>query len=221
MLYETLAGRRAFTGETVSETLADVLKSEPHWAALPTQTPATVCNVIRRCLEKEPRRRIRDIGDVQLALDGVFETAPPGVLSPAPASTLHLWQRPLPAVILAVSLAAIAASVGASSRTRTLAGPSWCQPMAAVWSRDGRELFYREDNRLMVVNLDLSAGFKSSLPKMLFDGYINLVSGTNYDVSPDGKQFVLVQGVGGNQMGSELRVVQGWFEELKRRVPAK
>jgi serine/threonine-protein kinase len=113
VLYEMLAGRRAFTGETVSETLAEVLKSEPQWAALPAETPATVCNVIRRCLEKDPRRRIRDIGDAQLALEGVFETAAHGVISPAPATSLRLWQRPVPALILALSLAALVATVAA------------------------------------------------------------------------------------------------------------
>jgi eukaryotic-like serine/threonine-protein kinase len=88
----------------------------------------------------------------------------------------------------------------------------------AVWSRDGRELFYREANRLMVVSLDTSAGFKAGLPRLLFEGYINLVSGTNYDVSPNGQRFVMVQG---NLIAqsSELRVVRGWFEELKQKVP--
>jgi hypothetical protein len=56
---------------------------------------------------------------------------------------------------------------------------------------------------------------------MLFEGYVSLVSGTNYDVSPDGQRFVMVQGVQANQMGSELRVVQGWFEELRRIVGAQ
>jgi eukaryotic-like serine/threonine-protein kinase len=89
----------------------------------------------------------------------------------------------------------------------------------AVWSRDGRELFYREENRLMVVSLDTSAGFKTGLPQLLFEGYINLVSGTNYDVSPNGQRFVMVQGSFQDVSASELRVVQGWFEELKRLVP--
>jgi hypothetical protein len=73
----------------------------------------------------------------------------------------------------------------------------------------------------MVVSIDTSAGFKAGLPRMLFEGYVSLASGTNYDVSPDGQRFVMVQGVQANQMGSELRVVQGWFEELRRIVGAQ
>lgn len=89
----------------------------------------------------------------------------------------------------------------------------------AVWSRDGRELFYREGNRLMVVSLDTSAEFKAGFPRMLLEGYISLISGTNYDVSPDGQRFVMVQG---SQRGPlELRLVQNWLEELKARVPTK
>ena len=89
----------------------------------------------------------------------------------------------------------------------------------AVWSRDGRELFYREGNRLMVVSLDTAEGFKAGLPRLLFEGYINLVSGTNYDVSRNGQRFVMVQGIPGAE--AELRVVQGWFEELKQKVPTE
>jgi serine/threonine-protein kinase len=93
----------------------------------------------------------------------------------------------------------------------------------AVWSRDGHELFYREGNRLMVVSLDTSAGFKAGLPRMIFEGYVSLISGTNYDVSPDGQRFVMVQGsqTAGAVGPTELRLVLNWFEELKQRVPTK
>jgi eukaryotic-like serine/threonine-protein kinase len=75
VLFEMLTGTRAFRGETVSETLADVMKSEPRWLALPPDTPANVRHIIQRCLEKDPRQRVRDIGDVRLALEGAFELA--------------------------------------------------------------------------------------------------------------------------------------------------
>jgi serine/threonine-protein kinase len=74
VLYEMLTGTRAFRGETVSETLAEVMKSEPRWTALPSETPTTLRNIVRRCLEKDPRQRVRDVGDVRLALEGAFET---------------------------------------------------------------------------------------------------------------------------------------------------
>ena len=74
VLFEMLSGRRVFDGRDVSETLAGVIKSEAPWEALPSDTPPTLSTVLRRCLEKEPKHRIRDIGDVSLAMEGAFET---------------------------------------------------------------------------------------------------------------------------------------------------
>src|SRR5262249_46293637 len=69
VLYEVLAGRRAFRAETVSDTLAAILKEEPDWSRLPAATPASICMLLRRCLEKDPHRRLRDIGDARLEID--------------------------------------------------------------------------------------------------------------------------------------------------------
>ena len=68
VLYETLTGRRAFAGATINDTLAAVLKSEPDWAAL-SPLPAPLETLVRRCLEKEPRRRLRDVSDARIWLD--------------------------------------------------------------------------------------------------------------------------------------------------------
>jgi len=75
LLYEMLRGRRAFVGEDVSDTLAAVLRAEPDLAQLPRETPPALVRVLRLCLTKDPKRRVRDIGDVRLAMDGAFETA--------------------------------------------------------------------------------------------------------------------------------------------------
>ncbi len=84
VLYEMLTGRRAFEGEGVSDTLAAVLRGEPDYNALPATTPATVTMVLHRCLQKDRKRRARDIGDVSLALEGAFETAVPQTAAPLP-----------------------------------------------------------------------------------------------------------------------------------------
>ncbi|MBA2260430.1 MAG: serine/threonine protein kinase, partial [Acidobacteria bacterium] len=63
VLYEMLTGARAFDGDDVSEVLATVLKSEPAWHALPADTPPAIRRVLRRCLEKDPRKRLSAIGD--------------------------------------------------------------------------------------------------------------------------------------------------------------
>jgi serine/threonine protein kinase/Tol biopolymer transport system component len=69
VLYEMLTGRRAFDGDDISITLANVLKDEVSWAALPADMPASVRRLLRRCLEKEPRKRLSAIGDARLELD--------------------------------------------------------------------------------------------------------------------------------------------------------
>jgi serine/threonine protein kinase/Tol biopolymer transport system component len=74
VLYEMLAGKRAFEGEDVSDTLAAVLTREPDFAALPPATPASVVSLLRHCLERDPKRRLRDIGDGKLELDAPAST---------------------------------------------------------------------------------------------------------------------------------------------------
>ncbi len=65
VLYELLTGRRPFTGETMPEMLASILRDEPDWRAV----PAKARRLLQRCLEKDPRRRLRDIGDMHLLLE--------------------------------------------------------------------------------------------------------------------------------------------------------
>ncbi len=69
VLYEMLTGRRAFDGEDVSDTLANILKGEPDWSALPPGTPPAIERVLRRCLTKDPRLRTHDVADVRIELD--------------------------------------------------------------------------------------------------------------------------------------------------------
>jgi TolB-like protein/Tfp pilus assembly protein PilF len=69
VLYEMLSGRRPFAGETTSDTIAAILEREPELAGLPDGTPATLRTLVRRCLEKDPKRRLHDIGDARLELE--------------------------------------------------------------------------------------------------------------------------------------------------------
>ncbi len=71
--FEMLAGRRAFAGGDASETIASVLAREPDWSQLPAGLSATLQQFLKRCLDKDQKRRVRDIGDVLLAIDGAFD----------------------------------------------------------------------------------------------------------------------------------------------------
>jgi Tol biopolymer transport system component len=72
VLYEMLTGTRAFGGDSVTETAGAVIHKELDWSATPKDLPASAQTVLRRCLQKDPSQRVRDMGDVRLALDGAF-----------------------------------------------------------------------------------------------------------------------------------------------------
>ncbi|HET8546928.1 MAG TPA: hypothetical protein VFL57_02950, partial [Bryobacteraceae bacterium] len=74
VLYEMLAGRRAFDGETASDCIAAVIGREPDWTAIPDTVPRNAIRLLKRCLEKEPLQRLRDIGDARLELDEALDS---------------------------------------------------------------------------------------------------------------------------------------------------
>jgi serine/threonine protein kinase len=76
VLFEMLTGRITFAGDTISDTLASVLKTDPDWSALPPHTPATIRKLLRRCLERDRKRRLHDIADARLEIDDAL-TSPP------------------------------------------------------------------------------------------------------------------------------------------------
>ena len=102
VLWEMLAGRQLFGADTVSDTLASVLKEQPDWSELPDDVPASVRRLLRRCLAKNPRDRLRDIGDALLELE-TTDTEDAG--QDAPVSTRRSvlpWVIAVAAVLLAV-----------------------------------------------------------------------------------------------------------------------
>jgi serine/threonine-protein kinase len=107
VLYEMLTARRPFGGETVSEILAAVIKDEPEWTALPAGLPAAVAAVLRRCLVKDPARRLHDVADARLLLEEADRE--PEAPRPVPARTPR-W-REATAWLLAVLGVGVAAAL--------------------------------------------------------------------------------------------------------------
>jgi serine/threonine protein kinase len=92
ILYECLTGKRAFEGETVTETLAAVLTRGPDWNALPATIPPSIGFVLRRCLEKQMSRRLRDAADVAIVIDEEF-AAPADAHSTNADRERPIWRR--------------------------------------------------------------------------------------------------------------------------------
>ena len=111
VVYEMLTGSRPFVGDDVSKTLAHVIAIAPDWSALPKGLPPVLGTFLRGCLEKDPSERVRDIGDVRLAMKGAFETTGRAPSEAVVEPTLQVWQRPvgvLSILLLAVLLAGLA-----------------------------------------------------------------------------------------------------------------
>jgi eukaryotic-like serine/threonine-protein kinase len=102
VLFEMLTGKQLFEGETVSDTLAAVLRADIDWNLLPTKTPASIRTLLRRCLTKDRKRRLRDIGDAVIEPDVEAVTA---VASQSIYRHPLLWVPALMAVAALISLA--------------------------------------------------------------------------------------------------------------------
>ncbi len=124
VLYEMLAGRKAFEGETISDVLAAVIKTEPDWTAVPAGTPAAMGRLLRRCLQKDPKQRLQAIGDARITIEEILAGADVGVGLPRQNESgsvkppLQIWRWAL-VIIVALCLGAAGAwflSRGAASR---------------------------------------------------------------------------------------------------------
>jgi serine/threonine-protein kinase len=91
-----------------------------------------------------------------------------------------------------------------------------------LWSRNGKQLYYRRPNQVWVVDAQTGSAFSASKPRLLFEqpGYATNVPIRNWDISPDGQRFLMVKvDERKSQPVTEMILVQNWFEELKRLVP--
>jgi Tol biopolymer transport system component len=113
VLFEMLTGRAAFAGDTVTDVLAAVVTREPDWSVLPPDLPASVRLLLARCLDRDPRNRLRDIGEARIALahvgSGIAAAGTPHVLAPVvrPAPRLPWVVAAMMAVIALATLAAV------------------------------------------------------------------------------------------------------------------
>jgi Tol biopolymer transport system component len=111
VLYEMLTGRRGYEAEDVSDTLAAVLTRDVDWKALPTDVPPRLLGLLRDCLVRDPKQRLRDIGDARRVLDQIIAgvTDPAAGIASAQSETRRLRARALPWGLAAVAVAGAAA----------------------------------------------------------------------------------------------------------------
>jgi serine/threonine-protein kinase len=146
VFFEMLTGRSTFEGETVSDTLAGVLRAEIEWNLLPADTPIPVRRLLERCLQRDPKRRLRDMGDAWIEIDS---PAPPA--APAPATPAGARRLPWIACGAATLVALAAIAWGLFHKPAVMPHPvvRWSysqeQPFVAFsLSHDGSRLAYME-----------------------------------------------------------------------------
>jgi serine/threonine protein kinase/dipeptidyl aminopeptidase/acylaminoacyl peptidase len=158
VLFEMLTGRRPFAGETVSDLIAAILEREPDWDALPDSLPSSVVTLLKRALDKNAKRRLRDIGDARIEIDDAI-ARPKQRGTPASASARVTWRRWIAPA--AVAVAGLVALVVAGWRSSASLDGAWVNPFdnatftrftdfpgtetSAVISRDGRFVAFLSD----------------------------------------------------------------------------
>ena len=109
VLFEMLAGRRAFDGEDVTEVIAAIVRAEPDWGALPAETPPHVRAIVKRCLEKDRKARIPDISVVRFLMNEASSLTNPATPESRLPAVIAAWRRALPwAIAVAATLVASA-----------------------------------------------------------------------------------------------------------------
>jgi len=110
VLYEMLTGRHAFAGETISDILAGVIRAEPEWSAIPASVPPRIAQLLRRCLIKDPKQRLRDIGEARITIETALtqpEESIPVASAPPQRPSASPWAITAAALVCAIALAAL------------------------------------------------------------------------------------------------------------------
>ncbi|MDP9322654.1 MAG: serine/threonine protein kinase, partial [Acidobacteriota bacterium] len=148
VLFEMLTGRAPFAGATLSDTVAAILEREPDWTRLPGATPHGVVRLLRRCLQKDLKQRLRDFGDLRLDIDEALAAA----ADPQPLTSRHAGRRVWLAALIVIVLVVLAvlaalrfgARTGVTAATRlSISVPGVITPQSApAISPDGLQIAF-------------------------------------------------------------------------------
>jgi Tol biopolymer transport system component len=208
VLFEMLAGTPTFRGETVTEVLASVVRDDPGWARLPATTPTTVRRLLLRCLAKDPKRRLRDIGDGRIEIESI-DQAIPGVSDAGPA----VATRPRTAWLPWLAVAALAIGVIAREASRAPINPE--NPLANArftpftnWEGTEEGAAISPDGRFVAFLADHEGEFDLWVTQVGTESFSNLTR----DMPPLGGSGVIVRKLGFSGDGTDI-----WFNASDAR----
>jgi len=164
VLYEMLTGRQLFSGETVSDTIARILEREPDWSAIPAAVPEKIRELLRRCLEKDARKRLRDIGDARVELEEIISSraskTPVAKAGDKTAGRTPRWAYIVTAAALAQAVLALAllGMMKQGSMPQPMMRLSVIEPEGAHFISDPMECALSPDGRTLAFVAADSAG---------------------------------------------------------------
>jgi len=204
VLYEALSGRQAFPGETVSDCLARILEREPDWKQLSGVAPERVVDLLRRCLQKDSRKRLRDIGDARIEIEEML-AAPPGAARSALSrpATFPGWRGALRLGVLILAIALIGGVAGQwllpLTRSGKAGGPGPSLVEVARLTHDPG-LFewptWSPDGNLLAFSSNRSGNFEIYVRRVEGGQEVNVTNDPGQDFqptfSPDGNSIAFV-----------------------------
>jgi serine/threonine-protein kinase len=172
VLYEMLTGRRPFVGDDVSETMARIIEREPDWSALSNVAPASVVRIVRRCLQKDPANRLRDIADARLELRDAIAALSEG----SPTQPALSGSRSLAQMIAILAAGLLLGALGARLLLPTFAPGGARTESSSGGARLATDITLPDDVPLALGSEAADVGYDSTL----------------LDISPDGRTLVYV-----------------------------
>jgi serine/threonine-protein kinase len=204
VLYEMLSGRQAFQGQTISEILASVLAREPDFSLIPSNLNPRIFQLLRRCLEKNPKRRWQAIGDVRVELEAILAEPRSFIVEASVAAAKRpLWKRAIPIVATAVLFSVVAAVAAWNLKPSPPVAPvarfpftlpegqQFTAPTRQVVSisPDGTQFVYVANNRLYLKPM-------RELQPIAIQGTESLQGVLNPVFSPDGQSLAFYSVIG-------------------------
>jgi serine/threonine protein kinase len=173
VVYEMLAGRRAFAGDDIADTLANVLRGEPDWNLLPPETPAPIHRLLRRCLVKDPKRRVGDVSTARIEIDDAehHQSEPDRSLASRPSHRERIILLSMLALVTLVAGVAIVLALrpepSRSEMRLEITTPPTTDPASLAISPDGEKLVFvaNSDGRPMLWLRPLASVAARPLPR--------------------------------------------------------